>query len=209
MSEFEFTQGSLEAQGLQEGDEVECTYSDVDHFTAGKLYTVGKHGSRLNVKDADGDYIYSEHGVKFKPVSIKYMKVKFGGRCGGKSVAAKQIAQAVQQYQNAQGDFLENILSQCQEGDVLECTYAATHLFTKGVFYPVEFSSKQGSLGVECNNGVFVDDSASKFIIKLSNQCDYDDAVNTAIEQEHQEPQDSSESIDGHKAFDVLKGMIR
>lgn len=40
MKKFKFVDDSLEMQGLQEGDKVECIYSDTRYFTVGKIYPV-------------------------------------------------------------------------------------------------------------------------------------------------------------------------
>lgn len=99
MNEFEFTVGSLESQGLQEGDKVECTYSgNSNYFTVGKKYLVyAKHGA-LRIEDDDGDLCWGHYTqtVKFKPVSVNVQ-------------------------QKPQGHKLQHILPTCKEGDVLEC----------------------------------------------------------------------------------------
>lgn len=71
MNEFEFTAGSLEAQGLQEGDEVECTYSDDNDFTEGCTYPVVKHTGRKLAIASNNDYPCRFcAGVNIKPVSV-------------------------------------------------------------------------------------------------------------------------------------------
>lgn len=71
MNEFKFTEGSLEAQGLQEGDKVECTYSDSAYFSVGEPYIVYSHIGTLYVFDDEGDITTHDCGVKLKPVSKK------------------------------------------------------------------------------------------------------------------------------------------
>lgn len=111
MNEFLFTKGSLEAQGLQEGSVVECTYSIVDYLTAGKVYKVVKVGDALHVVDDDGTHLWADPRVKFKPVQVN----------------------APQQ----QGQKLQYILPTCKTGDVLECVYAPQRNFTLGKSYIV------------------------------------------------------------------------
>lgn len=55
MKAFIFRNGSLEAQGLQEGDEVECIYSDTRWFAVGKTYPVGLFDNALCLFDDGGD----------------------------------------------------------------------------------------------------------------------------------------------------------
>ena len=97
MNEFEFTAGSLEAQGLQEGDEVECTLSTKPWFDVSCLCRVVKGGTgKLVIKGNDGDYYSCAEGVYLKPVSVNVQ-------------------------QKPQGQKLQDILPTCEEGDVLEC----------------------------------------------------------------------------------------
>jgi len=111
MREFVFTKGSLEAQGLQEGDKVECTYSDVIHFTAGVLYSVYKVKDGLYVKDNDGDPIIFENYIKFKPIQVNIRYHRW---------------------------FLQDILTACKEGDELRCVNCSGSLnFTVGCDYQV------------------------------------------------------------------------
>lgn len=114
------------------------------------------------------------------------------------------------QQQNIQGETLQDLLPYCQEGCILECIQDDDE-FTIGNEYEVsEVGHPDGLLHIWADDGhCYSTSREGRFIIKSSVQCDYDDAVNISIEQEHQEQQDSSESVDGHKAFDVLKGMIR
>lgn len=79
MKEFEFTVGSLEAQGLHVGDMVECTYSNDTYFTVGSIYAVrlSDYFSCLSVTGNFGDIVDWGHFVKFKPVSKKTKKPDF------------------------------------------------------------------------------------------------------------------------------------
>lgn len=56
MKEFEFIEGSLEGQGLYEGSDLQCTYSDDPAFYFGCFYSV--------YKDSDGLYLIDEHGCE-------------------------------------------------------------------------------------------------------------------------------------------------
>lgn len=71
MKEFEFVEGSLEAQGLYEGAHIQCTYSADPNFHFGCFYLV--------YKDSDGLYLMDEHGcevcgaqglVRFRPLRV-------------------------------------------------------------------------------------------------------------------------------------------
>lgn len=113
MTEFEFTMGSLEAQGLQEGDVVECTYSDVMFFAVGVRYTVATHKSKLCVGNSAGiSFNYMSSVVKFKPVAVNVQ-------------------------QQLQGQRLQDILPQCKNGDVLECVSTDSNCYTLGEKYVV------------------------------------------------------------------------
>ena len=114
MNEFEFKRGSLEAQGLQEGDVVECTYSDYRLFTAGVRYSVVKAESKLLVKLNSGSVFDRIHTriVRFKPVAVNVQ-------------------------QQLQGQRLQDILPQCKNGDVLECVSTDDNCYTLGEKYVV------------------------------------------------------------------------
>ena len=115
MKEFEFSDGSLEAQGLQVGDVVECTYSDAWHITVGKSYQIEKSpaGELCIINElgcARTYYPISTLLVKFKPVQVN--------------------------TQQQQGH-LHDILTACKEGDMLECVDSKVGDFAVGTNYYV------------------------------------------------------------------------
>ncbi|QGT52228.1 hypothetical protein [Vibrio phage MZH0603] len=128
MNEFEFKQGSLEAQGLQKGDEVECTYSESDCFSVGGVYLTQESGGSLYVIGDDGiDWAGQKNTVKFKPISVNMR-------------------------QQLQGQKLQDILPHCKEGDVLECVYTPVDVFDESGTYPV-LKNTDGTLHILSNVG--------------------------------------------------------
>ena len=129
MNEFEFTAGSLEAQGLQEGDKVECTYNGKSqYFSEGGVYPIVSHiDGRLAISDATGYHWVVNANLKFKPVSVNAQ-------------------------QQPQGQKLQDILPHCKDGDVLECVYTPVDVFDEGVAYPV-LKTTDGTLYILSNEG--------------------------------------------------------
>lgn len=75
MKKFKFVGDSLEMQGLQEGDKVECIYSDTRYFTVGKIYPVEYNSYSDNLFVSDDLTIHwsgrFHSTVWFKPVFKK------------------------------------------------------------------------------------------------------------------------------------------
>lgn len=97
MKEFEFIEGSLEAQGLYEGSDLQCTYSDDPNFHFGCFYLV--------YKDSDGLYLMDEHGcevcgaqglVRFRPSLVQNCQINWNAPVFVLSEEAEEAEQVEQ-----------------------------------------------------------------------------------------------------------------
>ena len=189
--EFEFIVGSLEAAGLQEGDEVECTYSDSDKFTTGHMYYVENIGSgSLYVMNDKGMRASAMlvHSVKFKPHKMNVAPPTYG-------------------------DELKCILRHCKEGDLLECVdEAETTYFTTKRRYRVKAYAV--FLCIENDDGDLTKDSSALFVFAASQATEEEQEEHDiwGIGKTYTAPKKEYEpdtNVDGHKAFDLIKGIIR
>lgn len=99
--EFKFTDGSLEAAGLVEEDELKCTYSDSPAFKTGDAYYVYALFDGLMLMDDDGEEAsHCEYLVKFKPIKEEQPYID--------PEVAIQRLESVMEYVNKKLDFLNS-----------------------------------------------------------------------------------------------------
>lgn len=90
---------------------------------------------------------------------------------------------------------LQDILPQCKEGDVLECVKTRNKYLTKNKKYPVVYDDYYAEMAICDDYKNYQSESVfSLFIKKDIQQC--------AQQVNEDKP------VDGHKAFDLIKGLL-